>query len=346
VAPLVLCFLGVSPALGQTSGPALQTAAAQAVDTVPLPKSRPGYFLRVLYIENPKLETLADADLRKLLTVTQKVMAEHFGIVVIFKKVVRKEIKDYFPTLDRKIEKWRKGEMAGIRDGTVDWRRVEKAMGDALAQEDLDAVRAYYADTLGADVSAILPPGNADAMARSVTAAMRSRVGALRTLRDKNGGLVLDPRASNSDRYTNEWVYWDNLSRLNMPFEVVITNQLIASITAGSTMSGWRTAYGTLSWLSLYPFLSNAPPIRKLRGGAPYAAEEALTLAGAYLAHELGHQLFHLNHPWGNAACVMTPAPLLDFKKWYRTIDPAKCRIGSEPAMTPGVVNLPVLPRF
>jgi hypothetical protein len=141
----------------------------------------------------------------------------------------------------------------------------------------------------------------------------------------------------------------------------VLTNQLVASIeyswqsvhsalrggiTAESTTSGWRTAFGTLFWLSLYPFLSNAPPIRRLRGGAPYTVDEALTLAGAYLAHELGHQLFHLNHPWGNAACVMTPAPLLDFKKWYRTIDPAKCRVGSEPAMTPGVVKLPVLRRF
>ena len=339
----------------------MQTAAAQDVDTVALPKSHRAFAMRVLYIENPKLGMLTDVDLRKMLKVTQKVMEDHFGTFVVFVRIVRKEITDYFPGLNRKIEKWRKDEIAGVRDGTVDWRRVEKAMGIALARDDLDAVRTYYGDALGPDVAAILPPGNADAMAKAVTAAMRSRIDGLRTLRDVHGGLVLNPRASDDDRYTNEWTYWDNLSRLNMPFEVVITNQLVASIeyswqsvhsalrggiTAGSTMSGWRTAYGTLSWLSLYPFVSNAPPIRKLRGGASYTPEEALTLAGAYLAHELGHQLFHFNHPWGNPACVMTPAPLLDFKKWYRTIDPAKCRIGSEPAMTPGVVKLPVLPRF
>jgi hypothetical protein len=82
--PFVMCFFVVSAALGQTGGPAWQTAAAQAVETVPLPKLRRAYFLRVLYIENPKLETLADADLCKMLTVTQKLLADHFGTVVVF----------------------------------------------------------------------------------------------------------------------------------------------------------------------------------------------------------------------------------------------------------------------
>ena len=64
--------------------------------------------------------------------------------------------------------------------------------------------------------------------------------------------------------------------------------------------------------------------------------EEATMLAGAYLEHEIGHMLFHFGHPFGMEGCVMTPAELLNFKKWYSGLNSDRCGINSNPDMFVG----------
>ena len=72
---------------------------------------------------------------------------------------------------------------------------------------------------------------------------------------------------------------------------------------------------------------------------ARYEAEEAARLCGLLAAHELGHQLLHLGHPWGNPACLMYPVPMLAYRATAATLAPARCALGSEPAMTPGAIK-------
>ena len=90
------------------------------------------------------------------------------------------------------------------------------------------------------------------------------------------------------------------------------------------------------------PFLMNDEQIRFLRMGKDYTREQALRYAGVLLAHELGHQVLHLGHPWSNTACLMRPAEVLDFAAWDKNLDPEKCPLGSDPEMTAGVLNIPV----
>jgi hypothetical protein len=80
--------------------------------------------------------------------------------------------------------------------------------------------------------------------------------------------------------------------------------------------------------------------IIQLRGGARYGDEEAAQLAGAYLAHEIGHVLLHLGHPFNQNACVMNPAQLLDFRTWRNNLDAARCPLGSSAEMVPGAAGL------
>lgn len=101
--------------------------------------------------------------------------------------------------------------------------------------------------------------------------------------------------------------------------------------------------FGTLSWLSIFPFVSKDEMFATLRNGTSYSREEGIELAGSYLAHELGHQLFHLGHPWVNKACVMRPVELLDFRGWRKNLDSTKCSPGSSPAMTPGAAGFPAV---
>ena len=152
----------------------------------------------------------------------------------------------------------------------------------------------------------------------------------------------------------HSWVYWDQLAKVAFPWEVAITNQpvvgaedvstpihaaLRGGVSVGATSGNRSGRFGAVSWISVFPFLSDAPVAVELRGGAIHSRDEAIALAGTYLAHEIGHQILHLGHPWGNPACVMRPAALFDFRGWRARLDPAGCLIGGSPAMTPGAVK-------
>lgn len=154
----------------------------------------------------------------------------------------------------------------------------------------------------------------------------------------------------------NEWVHWDLLGNGGINAEVIVTNQFVASaeyhgaslhsalrggITAGTTSASFASRYGTFSWVSMFPFLGASSELVTLRIGEFYLEDsEIAQLAGTLLAHEIGHQLFHLNHPFGNAACLMAPAPMLAFRKWRNGLAPEKCKIGSSEQMTPGAAKL------
>ena len=73
-----------------------------------------------------------------------------------------------------------------------------------------------------------------------------------------------------------------------------------------------------------------------MRDGEIYSAEEAARLAGIGATHEIGHQLFHVLHPFGRTACLMNPVPLFAYRAWAAKLAPKDCPIGSGPDMQPG----------
>ena len=147
------------------------------------------------------------------------------------------------------------------------------------------------------------------------------------------------------------------MTKLGIDAEIVLTNQLVASveyipipvhtsirggITGGSTEYNPSSRLGSSVWVSLFPYVSNDSQIVELRMGKTYSREEALFYAGAMLGHEMGHQLFQLGHPWSNPACLMRPAEALDFAEWVKKLDARTCRIESSAAMTPGTMKAPI----
>jgi len=104
----------------------------------------------------------------------------------------------------------------------------------------------------------------------------------------------------------NEYGYWTLMAKLGIEAEIVLTNQLVASveyvpiplhtsirggITGGSTEYNPSSRLGSSVWVSLFPYFSNDPLIRELRNRDSYTRDEALAYVGTMLAHELGHQL-------------------------------------------------------
>jgi hypothetical protein len=183
----------------------------------------------------------------------------------------------------------------------------------------------------------------------ALIATQLSRLENLTVQRASDGHPVLDAQPF------NEYVYWDVMAERRLPYEVVATNQLIASveyvgnsvhsalrggITNGLTTANRASRYKTTAIVSVYPFISEDAVIKALRGGESYRRNDALRFAGLLLAHEIGHQLWHLGHPYGRTACVMSPTPLLHFQRWAEALAPSQCPLAAEGPMKPGFAKI------
>ena len=198
--------------------------------------------------------------------------------------------------------------------------------GTAVADDDL-AIGSRPAP----DVAPALPPSPAQAL--------------------RNAEVALDGGPAIDGSGYNAYPMWVALGYAGLPYELLLTNQLIASIeyvdpevhaavrggyANGITTYGSGARYGTVSVWSTFGFTGNAEDLVRWRDGERYAPDEAARLAGTAAAHEIGHQLFHFLHPFGKPACIMDPVPMFAYRAWAAGLSARDCPIGSDPAMVPG----------
>ena len=227
----------------------------------------------------------------------------------------------------------------------------EQSSVQRLIRGTIQSLRAYGDDTAQArefakpHLLAPLTDSSIENFARALVDTQLSRLTRWRSTLGPAGRPLLD------DSPFSEFVYWTALGMTELPYEVIITNQLMASaeyaensvhsalrggLSNGLTTGSIHAQHGTVSILSLYPFIATDPATMALRDGAFTNQAEMVGAAAALLTHEIGHQLLHLGHPFGNSACIMSPVQLLHFKAWMRGFAPARCAVGSAPAMRPG----------
>jgi len=181
-------------------------------------------------------------------------------------------------------------------------------------------------------------------LAKASVNTLLSRLKQWQTLIAKDGKPVLD-----SSIY-NEWVYWHVLGYGAVPYDIVLTNQLIASaeyfgqtvgsairggVVTGTTSYNKNSPYGTYVFYTTFVFENDFDWVVQLRGNHKYDDVQAAKIAGAYLTHEIGHQLLHFAHPT-NTACVMYVAELLKYHEWYEKLSSKACPIDSTPQMKKG----------
>jgi len=311
---------------------------------------------RVIYVENPRFPTVTRNDLKKVVRVAAALVEEHFGIVVESPDHIPVlHIDDVFADLVRNEPPNLKALIGDFRNDRVDWERVRqnlvkqiKKQRDPLA-EQIRFARPYLVVPIARE--------DLDSFSRAVVETFKARLSHWTAATLADGHPVIGDVPGRRDLPLNEYGYWTLMAKRGIDAEIVLTNQLVASveyipipvhtsirgeITGGSTEYNPSSRFGTSVWVSLFPYFSDDPRIREYRKGDIYSREEALAYAGAMLAHEMGHQLLQLGHPWANEACLMRPAEALDFAAWTKKFDAKKCPIGSSPAMTPGAVKVPI----
>lgn len=316
--------------------------------SVALPDVSKEVRFRVANVTNSRFPQLTDEQLQQILDKTVVLVKEHFDLDVIFEKPEAVKIETLFETLPEKVKKERQKEIVKFDAvSEADTIKMRRGVYEVLGKywDDRQAVVDY------ANPYLLTPVAGNDFKQLSVALVetLLKRLEYWLTEKAGDGQPVID------DKPYNEWVWWDSLGYGDMPYDIVITNQLVASaemydmsvhssirggITAGTTTFSKQARYGSYVYIMLYPMLNNSEMLVELRDDKAYTDEQLTTYAAALLTHEIGHQLLHLGHPFGNPKCIMSPTPLLKYREWLEGLDASACPLNSEPSMTPGFASI------
>lgn len=326
----------------------LAFADQHVAKNLPLPELHGAVHLRIAYADNPRFPPLSGLQLESVLGHAAVAVQQHFGIKLSYTPVERVLLADLFAAIPSKARA--RADKARLDASTYEPTRERLAratLKDLLADGDLYAQRAFALPYL------LEPPEDNSPMAfaRALVTTQHNLLTAWADSPARDGRALLG-----NDRF-NEYTWWLALGETEMPYDLILTNQLIASaewdgnsvhsalrggVSNGITTQSHRSQFQLYSVVSSFPFLDGSEQTRRLRGeeGRPDTpAEESNRQMGLMVAHELGHQLLHLGHPYKNPHCVMTPPVRLAFRKWANGLSAEKCPLGESVANTRGAVK-------
>jgi hypothetical protein len=302
--------------------------------------------IRVVQAVNGRLPRMSPEQMKIVLASAQLTVWKNFGVYVEFTEAPEIGIDRLFALIPPSIREARLQSIYDFKSGTGDKQKLAEGIFTTLTERGtkLEDALAFAAPYLPADAH----PKDLTSFADLLAKVMLERLDQWRNVNAADGAPVLDYSPY------NEWVYWDTLGYGNLPYDLVITNQFIASaeyygvdihsairggVTVGTTSYNRTGKYGSYIFWSTFPFSDNSENSKRLRGGEEYSEVDAAELSGAYLAHEIGHLLLQLGHPFGQKACVMNPVSMLRFREWFNQINAEGCPLGSRAEMTAG--NIP-----
>lgn len=301
--------------------------------------------LRVAHAVNDRLPRMTPEQLQTLLDATRKTALDHFGVHLAFSEITETSVDALLATIPPKVQQARMDEIYDFKSGKGDRKRLANGILTTLHERKttLADALAYARPYMQGGAE----PQSLQGFSVMLADVMLQRLEAWRALKAVDGQPVLD------DTLRNEWILWDTIGYGDLPYDLVITNQLLASaeytavevhtairggLTTGTTTFSRSGRYGSFVFWSTFPFTDTSPLSHSLRGDEDYSATQAAELSGAYLAHEVGHLLFKFGHPFGHEACVMNPASMLHYRTWFQQLNAQSCRIGSIPEMRVGAI--------
>ena len=301
---------------------------------LPLPRmSGAKVTLKVAHVVNPRLPSMKSAQIEAVLAAARHGVKENFGVDVEFLEAEEQSLETLLGRVTSKDRRDWSNIVYDFKSGEGDRTRLARGYAAAFRAEDnsLAEMIAYAEPFLLAPVRERSYQGFGEA----VTATLVARLEQVKSQKLADGSDLIDPSPA------NEVVLWAYIGRFSFPYDVVITNQLIASaeyvgssvhtairggITNGITTANPSSQYGATAIVSTYPLIGDDRVTRDLRGEESYSEADSAMFAGLLLVHEIGHQVFDFGHPYGKSACVMNPPELLRFREWAGRLSPGGCR--------------------
>ncbi len=317
----------------------------KAWQPIPLPNiTNADIHLNVAHVINDRFDALNEKQIQRLLQRTREMVRAHFNAEVVFHFKGNVSIQEFFKILPKQLIEERKDSI--LHPSSIDqdqlfrlrnavYEKMDASMSDHQAL--IDFAQPYLIDkeevkTLG-DLSGAL----IDTLIKRISYWYEHNAA--------DGYPIID------DKPYNQWVWWDSIGYGNLPYEIVITNQLIASIEdydveihsllrggiAGGTMTYSRQSpYQAYAFISTYQLMNDNSMLAELKDDETYTDEQIINYAAATLTHEIGHLVFHFGHPFGVPSCIMSPTPLLKYRDWYQGLDAEKCHAANHPKMKHG----------
>ena len=315
---------------------------------VPVPKLSDGPIeMRVAHIVNPRLPRLSRARIYVLLASTARTAREHFGVDLRFEQpLVEIPIAEAFAAIPPENARAARESIYDFKTGKGDRKRLEREFGKNFREsgDQLAGMIEYARPHTGP-----LRAASFEALGEALARLQLERVQGWKNVRALDGGPAID-----ASPY-NEILLWMQLGRADLPFEILITNQVIASVeyilpevhtairggySNGVTTYSKSSRFQAAAIWSTFGFTTNDPWVTKMRDGETYEGHEAAVLSGISAAHEIGHQLFHFSHPYGAQACLMNPVEMFAYRAWAAKLSAQDCPIGSRPELKPGATKI------
>jgi len=307
--------------------------------------------LRVVHAVNPRLDKISDAELKTLLTQTRRTVKTYFGIDLKFERQPDTTVAAILANVPAHVLDARSGEIYDFKTGTGQPARIATALTKQMTKYHISFDDAL--DYAGPYLVAQPADKTLAGMAQAIATTHLKRLEHWKNLKTVSGKPVID------QTHANEFIVWDLAGYGDLPYDLIVTNQLVASaeyadadvsaslrggVSTGATSYSKSGRFKAYAFISTFPFIEPGSIPKALGGVADRA--QAVRLAGQYTAHEIGHLLLHLGHPYANPACVMRSAQVLDYIAWARPLDAAKCRLRSSKAMTPGAAKIEYRPKW
>ncbi len=311
--------------------------------------SRQPVSLSVASVVNPRFEKLTETQIKKILLRSQQMVKQYFDIDVEFSDVDTLSIKEVFSRLNPRVIANRKNEI-------VDIDRIDEQAREAMQQALFKTLSNYSGSKQNVIAYAqpylLRPEIKVDdfiGLSYALVDTLISRLEYWKTQTASDGKPVFD-----SNGY-HQWVWWDSLGYSDLAYDILITNQLVASaeyyemdvhssirggITAGTTTYNKNTASNSYVYIMVYPMINDSALLTRLREDEKYSDDQVINYSAALLTHELGHLLLHLGHPFGIKSCIMSPTLMLNYRDWYDNLDAEQCAVGSSTAMKPGAASI------
>jgi hypothetical protein len=318
--------------------------------TIPLPDlSQQPVKLRVASVVNPRFKQLTDDQVNRILLRSRQMVKQYFDIDIIFSDVETLAVEEIFNALSEALIKARQEEI-------VDIQHFDKQVREEMQQSVFETLKNYAGNKDKvidfAQPYLLHPEIKPKGFIELSYALVDTLVARLKYWHSELAG---DSRPVLDGSPYNEWVWWDSLGYSELPYEIVITNQLVASaekyamdvhssirggITAGTTTYNKNSALSSYVYIMVYPMLNDSQLLTGLRQDETYSDEQIVNYSAALLTHEIGHLLLHLGHPFGQSGCIMSPTVMLNYRDWYDNLDAEQCALGSNRQMVPGVANI------
>ena len=309
---------------------------------IPLPEiAHQPIRLRVAHAINPRLPRLSAEQIAETLALARADARRTFAIELEFEPVIEIPIKDLFARIPRRLTDMAYEAAYRRRVDAISLAGLHGDFAEALRSNPklVAAYRAYVGDLL---------PQRSEDLAGALAQTQHERLLHWRSLTSTDGRPVID-----GDPY-NEYTYWSMLGYGGIPYDLVFTNQLVASVergdavvysglrggvTLGGTVYNRGSATRTFSFVTTFAMIADDQWVSSLRGdeqGTPGPVSRNVELV---LLHELGHQLFQYADLFDVGGCVMQPIRALRFREAADRVVPDGCP-KSHPQMQRGAAAM------